>query len=198
MGWTYTARPHDKSIAEFLRSRFECSNDSGSWKIVRDSLVGRCEYYALFRRTYPDGRITHFLGVMLVKAGKREIGWKDMTDAMGPTVTRCPIGILDLADELAPCTPEYDHHGWARAWREHCRRWHDNQRAAPKPGARVRFETPIRFTNGAELAEFEIVKGRRKLVFRDDGGQLYRITGWRQLPYRIVRPAAPQMRTVLN
>lgn len=72
---------------------------------------------------------------------------------------------------------------WAAQWRDAVRAYH----AKPKPklGTLIRFAAPVRFTNGEELADFEYMRGS---TFRRPGGLgLFRITGWKDLSYEVIR-----------
>src|SRR4051812_216217 len=52
----------------------------------------------------------------------------------------------------------------------------------PKPGQRIRFDPPIRFTSGATLDTFIYEGGNR---FRIPGGYAVRIPGWKRRPHTV-------------
>lgn len=193
MGWTWTHKPHDVKAVEFLRKQYTFTDGPASMEVLADALVQRSVWYAVIKRTAPTGEVIHFLAVTLVKFANSEfnIGWKEMEDTMGPCETSCPERILDLADQLAPLDDENDKARWGRDWRARCRARIAKRKGAAKPGDRIAFSAPIKFTDGTIERFFELVKRERRIVFKGNtSGLHFRISNWQERDYAIVEVAA--------
>lgn len=94
------------------------TNELERWgtEVVKAAMGGG-NYYAIVRDTHGNP----FLAVILTDVRDGEFWYKEMTDTMGPYECSCPKSVLDLADELCPCTEEYDYAGYAKEWRAKCR-----------------------------------------------------------------------------
>jgi len=102
-----------------------------SWgTTVVKSVMSGGNWYGVVREK--DGRAWLLVCLIHIERQRDEFMYKDMTDTCGPYERDCPKAILDLADELCPCTDEYDHSGYARKWREDCR---ENLRIKNSPTA---------------------------------------------------------------
>lgn len=139
MGWTSTHKDEsDPKGKLYLRSLFqESTPERGSWEIIDDALVARQEYYALIKRTHPDGTVRHWCLIVMVRWTRDyyNVTWKDMSDEMGPGICRCPLHILDKLDLLRPVTEiqaSTDGDGareWSADWRARCRAYHQARQA---------------------------------------------------------------------
>lgn len=89
----------------------------GDCEVVKAAMAGTT-FYGIVHNIKRD---KHYLTVILTNVHDDEFAYKEMTDTMGPYEKDCPKSILDLADELCPCTEEYDYGGYAKAWRKACR-----------------------------------------------------------------------------
>lgn len=104
-----------------------------------------------------------FGAVFLTRRSGSEWGYKDMDETMGPNESGAPVKLLDL---LSPTTSEY-----ALDWRERCRRNAAREARPLKEGDVIRFEEPLRFTDGTEHQTFrvtlELLPGakRRRMAF---------------------------------
>ncbi len=120
MGWT----SFDKSYCVFdKRGRVDKKatmtkeiESYGDIKVIKAAMGGG-NYYAVEHHLKTD---KHYLLVCLTKVDGNDFYYKDMDDIMGPCYYDCPKSILLLADELCPCTKEYDPYGYAREWRDKC------------------------------------------------------------------------------
>ncbi len=127
------------------------------------------EYYAAVERIRADGRRDVWAAMFLVEIRRdswgKTWGYKDMDESMGPAYTRCPLAILDLLTE--PLNDE------AAIWRACCRDHHARRARITglKPGMRIRLPAPMRFTNGAALDTFTIVRhpSGRGIAFWNQG-----------------------------
>lgn len=189
MGWSYWHKPKHRKAVEELLGNLVWENENGKNEVLAHAFVARSEFYAVCKRTKPDGSVRHFLAVSLVKfcRGEYNMGCKDMSEEMGPCANRCPERLLDLMDKLVPLPdPSYDATGYAKGFRDRCRAFHARRKAAPKPGTRIRFTNEITFVGGAKGAEFTLVGNGKRSVFQDDAGNRYRIRNWTDRGYTIV------------
>lgn len=126
-------------------------------------MVGQV-YYAAVQNYEAGGPIAVFAVVCLTRWNPKArdghvFGYKDMDESCGPYEIRCPAGILDLLTE-----PVNDH---AREWRAKCHaRLRLTGRKLPKTGDRIVFAEPIRFTDGYEGREFEVVRRQRAILLQ--------------------------------
>ena len=115
MGWTYSHKPKWQTVQSFLEERFNCVNESGSWKILKCKSSIREAYIAL--EVIHTGQPRRVVGVVCLlgydKKSHYNFGYKDMDEGMGPYSYNCPAEILDM---LTPTDNEY-----ALKWREKCR-----------------------------------------------------------------------------
>jgi len=186
MGWTFQEKPRD------VRRYFF---DQLSWE--SDKAINRClalalkinVCYAAIETTYKDtGRTEVWALVCLLRyvrnpADGFDFGTKDMTEHCGPVQADCPARILDLLTE----TDDEN----ANEWRARCRE--NLARRMPKIGTRVRFAHPIRFTDGSEEDEFQVVRaGKRRKILRGCNGRHYRLSRrvWRDYEWSVLQEGA--------
>ncbi|WP_133162182.1 DUF6927 domain-containing protein [Hyphococcus luteus] len=177
MGWTFTSAYDGSGVRAFLDRQFECDNEDGKWEILKSALVRLKTYYAACRWTdKKTGRVRIFAVVALVKYNPKDaeglcLGWKEMTEDMGPFADECPLSIRDLLDSVATGSD-------ASEWRERVRAWHARRKAAPEPGDIVVFDEALSFTDGSSGRRFRCERfGRRGRAWRNlDNGGLYRIS----------------------
>lgn len=91
----------------------------GGTNVLKSAMAGGNHYAVL--KWMRNGVVQHMLSVTKCATDRDSFYFKEMSDSMGPTFYDCPKAILDLADELCPCDDEYDHSGYAKAWRDKCR-----------------------------------------------------------------------------
>ena len=90
---------------------------------------------------------------------------------MGPCEAECPARILNL---LTPTTS-----GYANEWRKRCRE--RAEKRMPKPGESFTLAVPLRFTNGATLSRFKVVRNGRETAYESlERGGWYRISRLRE------------------
>lgn len=103
--------------------------------------------------------------------------YKDMDETMGPYECDCPLRFLD---GLSPAD------GYAEGWRERVREWNAARKPAPKVGQRIVFDQPLKFTDGTQHAEFEVVRYRQRgKAYRAPDGRLYKISGIERKQFRV-------------
>ena len=197
MGWTTTSdyERHFKglfTIKEYLDREMASDHpDHPRFEILDSSLHGNSEYYAAVRRTdRKTGDVVVFGMVVLVSYKPKDpdghtLGWKEVTECMGPYCFKCPERILALLDET-----DNDH---ALEWRRKCREQRTvaaKSRAAFQNGAVVRFKNPLRFAHDVERQQFTVEKHGRKLRFRAEDGVLCRIPKAAAMAFEVIQRAA--------
>jgi hypothetical protein len=177
MGTTYVNDTAHLTPTEFIRKQIECERN----KILAISLKGSVAYMACQYRD-GDGK-THVYGLVcqLFKDGN-DRGYKPVEETMGPFESDCPARILDL---LTPTDSQY-----ANEWRERCRNRAATKQGRPKVGQVIRFNAPLKFSDGSLESEFTISKkqyrGRNTTVYQGKNGRDYRITGINRMKYEVV------------
>jgi len=146
MGWLINT--HDRGyrysnaeIRKYFESRFN------SVKILHLSVYGFSEVYMACEHPCRPGEV--FAVVCLIRNTKKEFGYKDMSEDMGPYCYNAPKKILDL---LTPIDSKY-----ANEWRAECRLRMDKLRRLRKGEI---------FTYG--LARYKPVKVTRSTVIVDE------------------------------
>jgi hypothetical protein len=196
MGWLYQKHPirREQIIPELKRGAIEWDAAETKAEVLDAAIVGGAVYAAV-RVTFNNdneesGRkagssfVTAF--VVLFRNTQRDgFGFKDMSEAMGPSVNDCPKRIMKLLTPIGEWPPGADP-SFAEEWRKSVMAKHAQTHIfdAIQPGDKIEFPEPLRFTNGA-YKRFEHVQYHRRTngkVFRpiaDDGtaaGGLVRIT----------------------
>ena len=120
MGWTGISKSECVCDRHGNVNRYATAKkivEGGGLDVLRGAM-GEGGYYAVVsdRRTRDA-----FLLVLLIRVKGGLLWYKDLIDTSGPAVCGCPSAVLDAADRLCPCTPEYDSLGDAAAWRARCR-----------------------------------------------------------------------------
>lgn len=171
MGWMSMTADHmggHKRPKAYLDAQFtflpdEAAKRTTGLRVLRSSMVGQVYYAAV--QTYDAERPkTVFAVVCLTRWNPKArdgyiFGYKDMDESCGPYETKCPAAILDLLSE-----PPNDH---AREWRARCRaRLALTTRKTPKTGDRLVFPEPVKFTDGYEGREFEVVRRQRAILLQ--------------------------------
>ena len=180
MGWTFVSSYDGGGVRNYLDRQFACDNEHGRWEILKSALVKMRTYYAACRWTNKaTGKIKTFAIVTLVKYNPRDregltLGWKEMSEDMGPYEAECPLAILELLDPLS--NDEKD--GYAQKWRDRVRTFHERRKAKPKPGEIVVFADVLTFTDGSSARRFRCERvGHRRRAYRNlETGGLCRIS----------------------
>lgn len=181
MGWSFIQKPDD--VRRYFWDQLTWDTDDRQNRCIGISLkLNVC--YAAVETTHVDtGESEVWAAVTLVKyvrnpADGCDFGYKSMTDSCGPVLDDCPASILDLLTET-------DNEN-ANDWRARCRR--NLTRKMPKIGTRVRFALPITFQNGAEEAEFQVVRYGRRKVLRGASGGHFRVNArlWRDRDWSVL------------
>ena len=159
--------------------------------VVRSVMVGT-HYYAVCWYEDEDGR-HYYLHTDKTWCDANEFWYKPVPDTWGPAWNTCPKPILDLADELCPCTEEYDPNGWAKKWRDECRK-NLEKKSLPTTYAKVKVGEEIDWhvPDGSGLEAFgaplagrtiRLTKwsGKRSWITYDFGGAM-------RVPTKFVRP----------
>ena len=131
MGWTSWDTKHDKqrhaTAADFLAASYTFEREGVRSEVVAHRMVGSVWYGAVRVRgeTDPNFRAMHAnpddftTALVVLTEGQWGGRWgeKGMDECMGPSESRCPIGILNTLTALT----DRPFGQYARAWRERCR-----------------------------------------------------------------------------
>jgi len=194
MGWLYGPKPAC-SLAEWFRDQYALDNDQRSQRVLDVAVVALSEaYIAIEVIEKATGARRVVAGVWLIRFTRDgDFGRKDMDESMGPCQHRAPSRILDL---LTPLDDESDPRGYARAWRAGCRERLARIKQAHrlKPGAVVRFQDEIGFTDGHRGTLYRWIGHDTFAALAPDGTPFpgrYRIRGWRSFPTAPADTPAP-------
>lgn len=193
MGWTsfsksyciFDKRGHVDKKATMTRE----IESYGDIKVVKAVMSGTNYYSVVHNLKSGD----YFLLMCLTGVRDGEFWYKEMEDTMGPCYYDCPKSILDLADALCPCTEEYDRSGWAKEWREKCRKNLEKKKlpttyAKVKVGAEIDWHVP----EDSGLEAFGAPLAGRTIRLTKWSGKRSWITydfGWAmRVPTKFVRP----------
>lgn len=195
MGWTFTTAYDGSGVRNYLDRQFICDNEDGKWEILKSALVRMRTYYAACRWTRKKtGEVRIFAMVVLVKYNARDregltLGWKEMSEDMGPCEAECPLSIMELLDPLG----DDEKDAYAREWRKNVRAHHARRKAKPKPGDVVLFKNPLSFMDGSSGRRFRCERlGHRRRAYRNlKTGGLCRISRIEALEFEIEKPNPP-------
>ncbi len=199
MGWT-TARGDD--TRRYINHKFYYNGSSGSSSVVDIALKLHVAYVAI-RKSYNVGPLsgarhhrwsgTDGVFAVVLEFERRplyeEYAYQTCFEEEGPLHYDCPERILDKLSPLElmldPSTAEFN---YAREWREQCRARIAKRRSAPKPGSTIRFNYPIRFTDGRSHDTFVIQRENRKTAFvlPDDKWAKYKISRWKEREFSVL------------
>lgn len=172
MGWDCTHRPKGISHKAWFANQW-----ADGFELLDMAQKGTTLYGAL---RCPAGDV---VGIVILQRWAPKAYWnyctKSMSEEMGPFYYDCPERILAL---LTPSESKE-----ANEWRAKC--WENVYRRKERPriskGDIVRFEKPLKFTDGSEHDTFQFERGS---TFRTRGPWSYkvRISGWADRAYSVV------------
>ena len=183
MGWTF--QYSIGTIAQLVKERLEPqlftrNGKDIHTKVIAHSRRGNTLYSVVEHTTIHDrtAKTTkRFIAVdLLAKDRSGSVGYKGLTESMGPSQCDCPLYLLDLVPE-----PTWQFDG--PTWRERVRAWHKGQRekkAAPAMdiGQRWELKEGLKGADGTKLHTVKILsatKGRRSIHGTCNDGNIYRI-----------------------
>lgn len=162
MGWSTYHRPAGQTDREHFQGEIR-----EGLTILDSSTKGNVFYAAC--KDEQTGEV--FALVYLIQRTPRDyynFGVKAMDETVGPCYYDCPAHILDLLTETQS---EY-----AKSWRESCRKALATKAAAKtstasvKHGSKIKVAQPLKFGNGLEAQEFElIIRGRTRRWMANPG-----------------------------
>lgn len=184
MGWTFTDKPVDVKAA--LRRQLTWESETLIRRCMDIAMTLNVAYCAveMIEKATEERRVIAVV-VLMRYSRNRDYGWgyKDMDENWGPVEAQCPARILDLLTET-------DNEN-AREWRARCRE--NIERRPPSFGDTVRFEHPLKFTDGYEGDTFVVIRsGKRRKRFLGKNGGVYRIERrvWRDYGLKVVEKAS--------
>lgn len=193
MGWLYTSSGSHKTATSYLDAQFtyertdEETGEKYGLRVLRSACVGNRVYYAAAQQF--RGKVVNptFAIVCLVRWNPRNsegltIGYKDMDESMGPYEAECPLNILEMLGST-DCPS-------ALQWRRKCLMRHLRRAARPRleNGMRIKFASPIKFTDGYEGDEFVVFKEGRRTMLGLPGNSRpsYRCSRLTERPFSVV------------
>jgi hypothetical protein len=201
MGWLYMNRHHMGGHATpkaYLEAQLTYTNPvegggTRGMRVLDSAWVGNRVWYAAAQIMENDKPGDVVAIVCLVRWNPRSkdgdhFGYKDMDETCGPCEDSCPERILRL---LTPTTIEN-----ALDWRRRCLAKLRKRSRKIEDGMRIRFASPLTFTDGHVSDEFVIVKEGSSLRFRcTNSHRRYRIGGFKEMNWSVV-PETKIHRTV--
>ncbi len=190
MGWTYTRKDKNTKIIDFFKEEF----NSERGEVVDCAVVARRTAYIAYR--YKAGNLAGHTFALVCLLDYRNydycnFGYKDMDESMGPCEAECPERILNLLSPLSADVLKGS--GYALEWRVKCYANLANKKTL-KNGDIIQFATPLHFTNGDVIQDFQVVKMGRKVRFHALGKhwQKYQITKWENREFTVIQPPFPK------
>jgi hypothetical protein len=161
MGWYYQAI-RGRSVADkdaFLRSEVEhppSDPAKPTVTVIKSAFVGTT-WYAAVRISVPNETPYTVAYVFLTNMRRDgEFGYKPMDESVGPCEVECPLGIMTLLTPIEHLPGA----GYAADWRARVAAARESKtkirqhKARIIGGTRLRFATPLRFTDGASFDRF--------------------------------------------
>lgn len=161
MGWLYSSEWKTKAeIVQHLLTGYP------SHTPIAHSCVGN--HLWIVYEGQPDGdkageRVLALC--LLASHGNHGWGYKDMTESMGPYESDCPLKYLDMVPDPG---------GYATAFRERVRAFHDAKRAKKSLMSGLRPGVRVQFVEGCK-PQSAVVDRLNPLVVVDDNGARYRV-----------------------
>jgi hypothetical protein len=171
---SYTVNKTDKTI-DLLRQEI-----NGEYKIIDHSTKGGVTYLAVQHKD--DDRVEAAVALHSRRStgyfGEQEFTLKIMDEGMGPYNYDCPRRILNKLSD--PPMNDY-----AREWRAKCAERLDKvaEGNKVKPGATIRFASPITFNDGVERDTFTF-EGRN--VFTSTDYTRCKISNWKKRAFEVL------------
>lgn len=173
--WTYCDRPD--SIPAFVNHLLS-DDAAGTHRQVLDMEILNDVAYAAVSEEAPAARV--YAAIVMLAPSDMDFGYLLTSEAANPSAITCPRRIIDQLSETD--NPE------ALTWRSRCREWAFNQQQVIRPGMRVRFASPVEFTDKSRHQVFEAVRPSQDLWRSVDTATLVRLedimrarTDWRLL-----------------
>lgn len=171
MGWTVGEKP--QNVLAMIRELLTWEAEGYKNVCLDLAMVSMKTIYAAVERTTTDGQRDVWAAVFAIdfRTSKEHgykstsFGYKDMDETMGPFERNCPERILNLL------TPTNNLN--ANEWRASCRRNIELRKArSVSNGQHIKFDRPIRFSNGLEAQIFRVHTGGNRVRFEaiDDYG----------------------------
>ncbi len=180
MGWTYFEKP--QNVSKWFAEQLTWETDTKINRCLKTGILERKEAYAAVESINKETGEREVWAATFLLNYTREagynFGYKDMTEHMGPYITRCPKSILEL---LTPTDNEY-----ANQWRQSCRDYHavrDRNRSVEVADL-LMLEDTITLTTGVQVNLIQVHDKKKGhfLVLDPETGQPkggFRWTKWR-------------------
>jgi len=180
---TYLSNTSTKGIKAWFLSYLTWNSETHDYLTLDIAKVGGKLYGKVERTERATGERDVFIVIAVVSvygSDCENFSYKTMDETEGPFVYDCPLRLIDGLPEPAS--------KYARDWRESVRRYHATKPRQTKVGDRIKFDSPLKFSDGTEHDTFTVHSGgrRRSRIYRSDRGFNYRISGIGRLKYNIL------------
>lgn len=176
---------------QILWRQLTSHSESGTrWRPLKIMTKGFRRSYVAYEVSQP-GQQPFVIGmVVLHQRYGDEFVYKEVSEDMGPCECDCPAAILKLLSPLEViCEPGSRSYEYAKTWRERCQAAIDRGRRQVPTGSRIRFERPIKFTDGSRWDTFIVCRRRRQTYFEVVGplpGRYYKIRDWKRREFQVL------------
>ena len=178
MDWTVTHKPHGVATLDFLRTRIDCDNAAGTWKLLAGAAQRGVTYVAIDFLDKRSGRRRVFGAAFQVRHYSRardgyNFAYENISEDLGPVDRHCPDAILNL---LSPTDDIV-----ALRWRVDCRVNNDRRRTRREvlkqlpAGATLKFKEPLCFNRYGTTHCLRLVNPGKRLFALPQGGCLVRL-----------------------
>ncbi len=192
MGWLFL-NPHPLSPKQYLDAQFTYQPDpdrgrTQSLQVVKSTLRGTTYYAAC--ELIDTGKAARTIAVICnvkINPAARDgltLGYKDMSEDMGPYNYDCPASILDL---LSPTDNAY-----ALEWRQKCRaNLALTSRQKPSDGDTIILPEAMTFSDGVTEKVFTVTPYKKGIALRRKiDNQLVKVSHLMNRPWKIIPAAA--------
>lgn len=177
MGSTYIPGAEKQSLIDFVKSEVEFVGNGKSSEVIDYSIQGNVVYLAV--KYCSDGKQEVYGAICETWTDAAGRGIKVTAECMGPYLYGCPKRIIG---KLSPTADEY-----SLEWRKACLA--NVKKKVPAYGQKIQLAEPLKFTDGAVLSTFTVVKvnvsGKIKKAYQSAEGKYYKIPGLSKLDYKI-------------
>lgn len=166
MGWLFQNDPlRHETPASYIVREFSHHNEQRRATVLATATVGNVIYAAIRNEEKTTGQTYVFAGVFLFKNTRREgVGYKDMSEGMGPHECDCPDRIMRLLSRVEDIPdPSYSTDWRARVAASKARRQQTRKTAnAIAIGDVVRLCSEVTFRGGVRAEAFRMIAQRKR------------------------------------
>lgn len=159
MGWTFTRLIYPEKTKEWMDNEVKRWNKNAT--LLASNYKGGI-YYAAVRYLQEDNTYVTFALVCPMSNKNKEIGYKHMDESSGPVYYDASKAVYNALMKYKNEAPQDE---YSKKWREEVKKRLENCVKPLKEGNIIKFNEPIKFTNGFSCDVFRVLKYGRKLRF---------------------------------